>query len=274
MLAATSVLTDLMEKCPPAEACRDAFTRMAKATIKICMSTTGFGPQANQSPPQGYVPQLVEPAGGQAAKTVSPTQSTNQRTARRPPPKFDANLKDLFTEDEFNSRPFGRLAPMPQQKSSAGRVETPTPSPSAMPASGPEIPNNLPQLSTPSESVSPSVHSLQSANVFVQRPGDYYSPSNMDSAAAAAAMQAQQQQNQMDGGNMNDVGFMLNNQQSMGGGFGGQFGNMDMDLDVMNMAQEFNPSATVEYMAQDFIGGGNVGGYDLFDGFFFGNGQT
>ena len=31
VLAATAVLSDLMEKCPPAEACRDAFERMSKA---------------------------------------------------------------------------------------------------------------------------------------------------------------------------------------------------------------------------------------------------
>lgn len=45
-----------MEKCPPAEACRDAFERMSKATIKMCLSTTGFGPNADkpaaQAPPK------------------------------------------------------------------------------------------------------------------------------------------------------------------------------------------------------------------------------
>lgn len=43
ILAATSVLTDLIEKCPPAEACRDAFDRTAKATVKMANSTGGFG---------------------------------------------------------------------------------------------------------------------------------------------------------------------------------------------------------------------------------------
>lgn len=40
--AATSVLADLVDVCPPAEACRDAFDRMSKATIKMSISTTGF----------------------------------------------------------------------------------------------------------------------------------------------------------------------------------------------------------------------------------------
>lgn len=51
ILAATSVFTDLMEKCPPAEACRDAFDRTAKATIKMTNSTGGFG-QLLPPPPQ------------------------------------------------------------------------------------------------------------------------------------------------------------------------------------------------------------------------------
>lgn len=43
MLAATSVFSDLIEKCPPAEACRDAFERTAKATVKMVNSIGGFG---------------------------------------------------------------------------------------------------------------------------------------------------------------------------------------------------------------------------------------
>ncbi len=43
ILAANSVFGDLIEKCPPAEACRDAFDRTAKATIKMANSTGGFG---------------------------------------------------------------------------------------------------------------------------------------------------------------------------------------------------------------------------------------
>lgn len=43
ILAATSVFTDLISKCPPAEACREAFDRTAKATVKMANSTGGFG---------------------------------------------------------------------------------------------------------------------------------------------------------------------------------------------------------------------------------------
>jgi hypothetical protein len=49
ILAATSVLTDLIENCPPAEACRDAFDRTAKATIKMANSNGGFGQVLNRN---------------------------------------------------------------------------------------------------------------------------------------------------------------------------------------------------------------------------------
>ncbi|TGZ77262.1 hypothetical protein EX30DRAFT_360191 [Ascodesmis nigricans] len=38
ILAATSVLGDLIGKCPPAEACRDSFARMSKAVVSMCLS--------------------------------------------------------------------------------------------------------------------------------------------------------------------------------------------------------------------------------------------
>lgn len=53
ILAATSVFTDLIEKCPPAEACRDAFDRTAKATIKMANSTGGFGQVLRPTQAQG-----------------------------------------------------------------------------------------------------------------------------------------------------------------------------------------------------------------------------
>jgi hypothetical protein len=46
--AATSVLSDLIERCPPAKACRDALERMSKATVQMCMATTGLAPHSNR----------------------------------------------------------------------------------------------------------------------------------------------------------------------------------------------------------------------------------
>ncbi|KKA29636.1 hypothetical protein TD95_000675 [Thielaviopsis punctulata] len=50
VLAAKSVFTDMIDKCPPAETCRDAFDRTAKATIKMVNSQGGFGMPLNKRP--------------------------------------------------------------------------------------------------------------------------------------------------------------------------------------------------------------------------------
>ncbi|KAI2476810.1 c6 transcription factor [Pyrenophora tritici-repentis] len=76
VLAATSVLGDLIDNCPPAEACRDAFDRMSKATIQMCMSTTGFGAQALRALPQ---PQQYHT---QTSPSAAYTSSTSDADAR------------------------------------------------------------------------------------------------------------------------------------------------------------------------------------------------
>ncbi|KAH0839001.1 hypothetical protein AYO21_11657 [Fonsecaea monophora] len=125
VLAATSVLGDLMEKCPPAEACRDAFERMSKATVQMCMSTPGFGfsleprgdyqprqPLARQSSMQSQAAQSqTQPMPMQIDSYPSSASSTVPRIApkpmpRRPPPKFDMDLRELFPDDlEPSTRP-------------------------------------------------------------------------------------------------------------------------------------------------------------------------
>ncbi|TKA80733.1 hypothetical protein B0A49_01150 [Cryomyces minteri] len=112
VLAATSVLGDLVPKCPPAEACRDAFDRMSKATIQMCLSTTGFGEQAAsyETRRQGstyqrgpYAPdqrgEIAQYGHGQGQQT----HASPQKNARRPRPKFDMNLGDLFPDRTSSS---------------------------------------------------------------------------------------------------------------------------------------------------------------------------
>ncbi|KAL7818836.1 N-terminal binuclear Zn cluster-containing protein [Trichoderma aethiopicum] len=48
VLAAKSVFTDMIDKCPPAETCRDAFDRTARATIQMATSQGGFGSPVQQ----------------------------------------------------------------------------------------------------------------------------------------------------------------------------------------------------------------------------------
>lgn len=117
ILAATSVLADLIPNCPPAEACRDAFSRMAKATISMCMSTTGFGvasslgSQALDSPVSyvspGQLPNdnSYDAGAGYADVGAEMPRRPASVSERRQIPKFDMNLKDLFSDIELQGRP-------------------------------------------------------------------------------------------------------------------------------------------------------------------------
>ena len=108
VLIAISVLSDLTEKCPPAEACRDAFVRMSKATIAMCEKTTGFGNASTLSS------QPLNSLGGyfsrtnsmQQPATIEPEQPKAKTSRRKMTmPKFDMNLKDLFSDEEIANRP-------------------------------------------------------------------------------------------------------------------------------------------------------------------------
>lgn len=93
MLAGTSVLTDLIDKCPPAEACRDAFDRMSKATIQMCKTTTGFGSQVTfNRQMQDDSPLLPDDLD-----MYTPPKADHR--GARPPPEFDYDLRDLFPEE-------------------------------------------------------------------------------------------------------------------------------------------------------------------------------
>lgn len=95
---------------------------MSKATIQMCMSTTGFGPQALRAIPQSHAPARTSQSPGTA---YTPTSEVDARSdtdmggypqagyfqqARRPVPHFDMNLKDLFSEDETDKRSFSRIS--------------------------------------------------------------------------------------------------------------------------------------------------------------------
>ena len=110
VLAATSVLGDLIDKCPPAEACRDAFDRMSKATIQMCMSTTGFGPQALRALPQQPTSTAPKSDAVEADMQGFVQPSHFPQPPRRPVPRFDMNLKDLFSDDETDKRSFSRVS--------------------------------------------------------------------------------------------------------------------------------------------------------------------
>ncbi len=104
VLAATSVLGDLMEKCPPAEACRDAFERMSKATVQMCLSTPGFGfsKERDVDTPRRFKREssmsdvmVLDPQSKQEYTPIAPKPTR----LKRPPPQFDMDLRGLFPKD-------------------------------------------------------------------------------------------------------------------------------------------------------------------------------
>lgn len=64
----------MIDKCPPAETCRDAFDRTAKATIKMASSSGGFGPRPGNLGAQRHM--SWTPGPGAASSTALRQQST------------------------------------------------------------------------------------------------------------------------------------------------------------------------------------------------------
>lgn len=94
-----------MDKCPPAEACRDAFDRMSEATVKMCQSTTGFGSRvvSFDSPSN----QNEHSSPGQHFDTSDFSVQHHFGGTSRPPVQFDMNLRDLFPGETQDGRSFG-----------------------------------------------------------------------------------------------------------------------------------------------------------------------
>ena len=107
ILAAKSVFTDMIDKCPPAETCRDAFDRTARATIKMASSKGGFGPQS-----QPVRRQRAQTAG-RASMSDATTPSRHRGHHRQDSQtfQFDLSLSDalssptLSTNNEMASPP-------------------------------------------------------------------------------------------------------------------------------------------------------------------------
>ena len=148
--AAVSVLGDLVKKCPPAEACKDAFDRMSKATIKMCLSTTGFKPPPNEP--------ITRPTQQDYKSSPSPPSFKSEATVctARPLPRFDMNLQDLFPESQdegpsFNGS-FGHwqssvpptlaLQPTPQYPQPANMLNAPVQYDTNMPAAAATTPSS------------------------------------------------------------------------------------------------------------------------------------
>ncbi|KAI9657986.1 MAG: Fungal specific transcription factor [Bathelium mastoideum] len=106
VLAARSVLEDLAEHCPPAQACREAFDRMSKATLKLCLSTgKDAEPQVRPSPAvtDARATQRHKKSRSTNRQKSKPnfTEPPNEwgktkKISRVPIPQFDMNLQNLL----------------------------------------------------------------------------------------------------------------------------------------------------------------------------------
>lgn len=301
VLAATSVLGDLIDKCPPAEACRDAFDRMSKATIQMCMSTTGFGPQALRALPQTQQyhthPSSVSPtttytsASDADARSDADMQGYGSRNtanyfaqqqARRPIPRFDMNLKDLFSDDETDKRSFSRVSnqvnamrPPPPPMKSESQI---TPFTADLKIS-PQLRNHQQQsyFGTSPNMTSPNQQSAFTNNTTLS-PQVSQSPTNTHANAIHSPYQVS---NQLPYNNFaqsisstypdlgfSDLDFLDSFPVQGSGGVGGDGnanGNSAMQDVGMGFGMGFGDGT------HDWSDGN---GFDLFDGFFFGPGGT
>ncbi|KAL4785863.1 fungal-specific transcription factor domain-containing protein [Aspergillus varians] len=280
VLAATSVLGDLMHKCPPAEACRDAFERMSKATVEMSLSTTGFGPQVDLSriPPsnggarQGYT---MQPRARQYSR-----QQVEQRQRQgivrrqmqmrqpRPVPRFDMNLEDLFGEN----------ASLAERQAGAGGMAKPYPvSETSDPNfTRPNIQNHpsIEYYGGFENPASPQAQQAQAQYYYGNSPQHSGSPNSVGAAAGLPQFQPTDQENpsgvgldyldydpasierQMSMGSDENSDYKYQMGPSLGHGVGHNIG---IDLGF-GMAVDFQ---------HDWSENAN---YDLLEGYFFGGG--
>ncbi|KAI1450248.1 hypothetical protein F5Y02DRAFT_107745 [Annulohypoxylon stygium] len=274
ILAATSVFTDLIEKCPPAEACRDAFDRTAKATIKMANSTGGFGQvlhrnkrssrnnnergdymNARDATANRHKAQL---SGSRTASSYATTPGQESYNSHETPSQigsmqgaqsggFRLSMPNVKTEQDG----FSMLRSMPQSNLSAGSISDAAslpdnsaidpvllPSPGAHTASPVSV-NSL----TPQSTAGQYNQNTGNSNYNMLRsPASNFTPSGMNYSDLQGMdfLQGIQEQPNGDG--------IINNDLQMDMGFGLGW----------------------EGMHHDFSDGQQV---DLFDGFFFGGQQ-
>jgi len=294
ILAATSVLADLIPNCPPAEACRDAFTRMAKATISMCMSTTGFGvasslgsqaldsPVSYVSPGQLSNDNSYDNGGGYAdVNAEMMPRRTDSDGERRQLPKFDMNLKDLFSDIELQGRPqsffpqIGARASLSQQQQQQQQQRRQEPAPFtgqsyAIPST-PETSSGVAGSPIQYQQQPPSLRQQQQQQQRQQQTAYAYQPLSQTISQQPPEF------------SFDTLDFLDTFPTADSNGNGNGSGNNDVGNSTSN--NNLWPSAELDLgfgtggMAGWEEGGGSMegvgaggGGPDLFDGFFFGTG--
>ncbi|RDL35818.1 Zn2 DNA-binding protein [Venustampulla echinocandica] len=276
ILAATSVLGDLIEKCPPAEACRDAFDRMSKATVQMCMSTTGFSTSTRglnsreRRPSHHQRPQPLDANGSQVRHP-------------RPIPPFDMGLNDLLdptltSQKSAMQTPSSHFPATSQNNITKGiKAEFDPYSASATPSTTTSMMRqNINQAQSQSQSQSGPQTAMQSpSNYAVSPPLSSLDTSAIDPSLLPSPQSAYNNPStSTDQYSYQDPQFPFPNAQGMdflqGNGWDvpGADGN---DETLNSWAGDLGMGLGWDGMDHDFSEGGNV---DLFDGFFFGGAGT
>ena len=283
VLAATSVLDDLIEKCPPAEACRDAFVRMSKATIKMCLSTTGFGNRGNFSNAQNRLGS-IDAAANESMQNLNPnapyftSKQSQSNTNQKRRPEFDYDLRDLFSAEESAARPFVQYSNIPKispAQRQALNMPQQMPILKAEPPSSAISPRQYPQYpgsQTSSTLTSPIMTTQMPQNMmaFSQQtsPGPYGTNISNSNTYSNFANQISNSYPGMSP--FSDLDFLdtfplgPTNQ-------GGMSQNQAMDQPFNDFNMDFGMGWDGSLPATGF--GDDSGGVDLFDGFFFGGQQ-
>lgn len=98
VLAAKSIFSDMIDKCPPAETCRDAFDRTAKATIKMATSNGGFGTPVQKRRP------IRRDTSNRTSAPESKHQSRRQPMGDQQPfQQFDLSLSDSLSSPSLSA---------------------------------------------------------------------------------------------------------------------------------------------------------------------------
>ena len=134
ILSAKSVFTDMIDKCPPAEACRDAFDRTARATIKMANVNGGFGPHTRrklkqngplrEGPVMDWQSSSGSPSTASASNQTSRTIGLEAETLSSPAMSADKEAPMSPRLPRVRSYEDGYGAAGLRSRAAAGNVET------------------------------------------------------------------------------------------------------------------------------------------------------
>ena len=237
---------------------------MSKATVQMCMSTTGFGFELDNSGQHSrfnttsnlsstnVVGETTYPEPG-IIQLERPRQDSPLK-ARRPPPKFDMNLRDLFPDDITNENLASQSSSQryqPQSQTQQSQL-----APMQRQRLSPQYP---PQQQR--ESLITQINSGLGINASQQQPGGNVPP----------YLQQQQRQQPTQGSLpapssplYNPEFFDLDLSNVPGLDFL-QSSDFDQNLDTTGIDLGFGPGLDFQHDWSDGTG------VDIFDGFFFGN---